>query len=176
MALTHEDAGDAGAAERALARGLEIMPASGDLLFHRGVLLEKRKETAKAIESFREAIKADPNHANAYNYLGYLFAERGENLDEAVALITRAVEIEPDNGYFLDSLGWAYYQKGMIAEALPQMERAASLVSDDAVILEHLGDVYLKAGRGREAVEAWRRALTIAPDNAALKEKIERVP
>ena len=89
-----------------------------------------------------------------------------------MSLIQKAVALEPDNGFFVDSLGWAYFQKGMIPEALAQMERAASLVSDDPVILEHLGDVRLKAGKAELAVEAWRKALAITPDNAALKQKI----
>ena len=130
------------------------MPGNGDLHFQRGVLFDKRKETEKAIAAFREAIKADPKHANAYNYLGYLFADRGTNLDEAVTLIQKAIALEPDNGFFVDSLGWAYFQKGMIPEALEQMERAASLVSDDPVILEHLGDIRLKAGKTERP---WRR-------------------
>ena len=72
----------------------------------------------------------------------------------------------------MDSLGWAYFKKGMIIEALAQMERAATLVSDDPVILEHLGDVRLKAGQTELAVDAWRKALAITPDNNALKQKL----
>jgi tetratricopeptide (TPR) repeat protein len=73
----------------------------------------------------------------------------------------------------VDSLGWTYYQMGMIPEALAQMERAVTLVGDDPVIFEHLGDVRFKAGQTELAIEAWRRALAISPDNAALKQKID---
>ena len=98
----------------------------------------------------REAIKRDPNFADAYNYLGYMFAESGENLDEAVMLTKRALEIDPNNGAYIDSLGWAYFKKGMYKEALIELEKAIKLEAnspDVSDIKEHLKAVRKKLNK-----------------------------
>ena len=78
-------------------------------------MFEKQQKFEDAVRQFRHVITLDPKHAEAYNYVGYMYAERGQNLDEAVTLIGKALALEPDNGYFIDSLGWAYYQQGRYA-------------------------------------------------------------
>jgi Flp pilus assembly protein TadD len=103
------------------------------------------------------AVKVD--HAEALNYLGYAYAERGERLDEAQALLERALRVEPENGYYLDSLGWVYFKKGDLERAVKTLERAAALVGPEATILEHLGDTYRAAHRSGDAAAAYRRAL-----------------
>ena len=90
------------------------------------------------------AIKLDPHHADALNYLGYSYADRGIKMDQALLLTKQAVALKPDNGYYVDSLGWAYFKSGMLTEALAELKRAAALVGDDPVIYEHLGDIYAK--------------------------------
>ncbi len=97
----------------------------------------------------------DPKHAESYNYIGYMYAEKGTNLAEAIQLIQQALALEPENGYFIDSLGWAYYQQGRYPEALRELKRAVSLAKEDPVLYEHLGDAYLKnnlAERGHRGV------------------------
>ena len=105
-----------------------------------------------------------------------MFAERGENLDEAVQLITKALELEPDNGYFIDSLGWAYFQQGRYPEALDQLKRAvAKAKEEDPVIFEHLGDAYAKNGLNDEALTAWEKALQLDPNADGVKKKVEDI-
>src|SRR5439155_1138796 len=95
------------------------------------------------VHEMEEAIRLDPKHADALNYLGYTYAERDMRLEEAVALIQRALAVKPQNGYYLDSLAWAYYKMGRFQEALAEMKRAVAVVPDDPVFLEHLGDIFL---------------------------------
>ena len=113
-----------------------------------------------------------PGLADAYNYLGYMYAEKGVNLDEAIELIGEALKIEPDNGAYIDSLGWAYFQKGMVDEALAELEKAAGLMGDDPTIREHLGDAYRRKGMLGRAAEEWRKALELDPDNEEIREKL----
>jgi tetratricopeptide (TPR) repeat protein len=94
-----------------------------------------------------------------------MYAERGINLDEALTLIQKALELDPDNGYFIDSLGWVYYQQGRYADALRELERAAERAKDDPEIFDHLGDAYLKNGKVEEAIAAWERALRVDTEN-----------
>lgn len=103
-----------------------------------GAYYDKIKKGSLAEAEFREAIRLNPKFSDAYNYLGYMYAEEGSNLDEAVALIKKAIELEPDNGAYIDSLGWAYFQKGKFSEALIELEKAVKLEPDDATIKEHL--------------------------------------
>ncbi len=105
-----------------------------------------RSSSAPTTPSARSAacIAIDPKHAEAYNYIGYMYAERGTNLTEALELVQHALALEPENGYFIDSLGWVYYQQGRYPEALRELQRAADRAKDDPVIFDHLGDAYLK--------------------------------
>jgi tetratricopeptide (TPR) repeat protein len=121
-------------------------------------------------------IAIDPKHAEAYNYVGYMYAERGENLEEAIQLITKALDLEPENGYFIDSLGWAYYQQGRYPEALRELERAVQKAKEpDAVIFDHLGDAYVKTGRHEEALAAWEQSLQLDPNAAGVKKKMDEL-
>jgi len=110
-------------------------------------------------------IALDPKHAESYNYIGYMYAEKGTNLSEAIQLIQQALAIEPENGYFIDSLGWAYYQQGRYQEALRELKRAVSLAKEDAVLYEHLGDAYLKNNLANEAIDAWEKSLKVDPES-----------
>ncbi|MFP3999154.1 MAG: tetratricopeptide repeat protein, partial [Desulfobacterales bacterium] len=117
-----------------------------------------------------------PENADALNYLGYTFADRGIRLDEAESLIRRALDIEPENGYILDSMGWLYYRKGDYKRARIYIENALEKVPDDPVILEHMGDVYLKLSDRAKALKYYRQARenTGKEENRAeLSEKIE---
>jgi Flp pilus assembly protein TadD len=134
---------------------------------------EKQSRFDDAVQRFRRVIEIDPKHAEAYNYVGYMYAERGENLDEAVDLIGKALALEPENGYFIDSLGWAYYQQGRYPEALHELKRAVQRAKEDPVIFEHLGDAYLKNGLDEDALAAWEKSLQLDPSSETVRKKIE---
>jgi tetratricopeptide (TPR) repeat protein len=147
-----------------LREGLSVDDKNKDLHFQLGVVQEKQQRFDDAIRSFRRVIALDSKHAESYNYIGYMYAERGTNLGEAIQLIQQALAIEPENGYFIDSLGWAYYQQGRYPEALRELKRAVSLAKEDPVLYEHLGDAYLKNNLSNEAIEAWEKSLKTDPD------------
>ncbi|MEL6359737.1 MAG: tetratricopeptide repeat protein [Pseudomonadota bacterium] len=132
-------------------------------------------EWPPAEADLKKAVELAPEEATTLNYLGYSWAERGLNLDEAFGLIEKAVSLQPNSGAITDSLGWAYYQLGNYDEAVVQLERAATLEPDDPTITDHLGDVYWRLGRNREARYQWKHALTLEPADdlrADLDEKI----
>ncbi len=121
----------------------------------------------------KKAVELAPEEATTLNYLGYSWAERGENLEEAFRLIEKAVELEPGSGAITDSLGWAHYQRGDYAVAVGHLETAASLEPSDPTITDHLGDVYWRLGRPIEAKYEWRRVLELdAPEK--LRAEVER--
>ena len=113
----------------------------------------------RAEEIFRQIITADPRHAPALNYLGYMLADRGRKLPEALTLIERAIAVGGETPAYLDSLGWAYYRLERYDEAIGPLERAASAAPAASVIQDHLGDAYVKLGRHEQAAEAFERAL-----------------
>jgi tetratricopeptide (TPR) repeat protein len=132
--------------------------------------LGRKKE---ALTHFQRIIEIDSVNAIALNYVGYTYAERAESLVYALALIEKALSLEPDNGYYLDSRGWVYYRMRRYEAALADIERAAFLV-EDAVILEHLGDVYFQLGTIDRAREAYQKALNDDPGNKILLRKLRR--
>jgi tetratricopeptide (TPR) repeat protein len=141
--------------EQAVAR----VPGDRVLAFDLAAAYERDGRTTDAERAFRALIDADPTHADALNYLGYMLADRGQQLDEAVGLITRALALEPSNPSFLDSLGWAHYRLGQLDLALDPLERAAAVLPETSVIQDHLGDVYFGLKRYRDAARTWDRAL-----------------
>ncbi len=148
---------------------------NGDFYFSYGISAEQAGRFAKAAEALRKSIELDPaKAARACNYLGYMWADRGENLDEAEALIRKAVDSEPDNGAYLDSLGWVYFKKGLYAQACKELTRAVELLkADDSVVFDHLGDACEKLGRTAEAVTCWQKALLLDAGNESIAAKID---
>lgn len=140
-----------------------------------GAAAEQAALYDKAAELFRKAIALDPpNAAEAYNYLGYMWAEQNSHLEEAEDAVKRALQLAPDNGAYLDSLGWVQYRQGRYAEALENVQHAIqNLPREDGVVLEHLGDIYLKLDRLPQALAAWQKAKTLEPTNKDLEVKIE---
>lgn len=155
----------------AFREGIHHNPKSADLQFNLGSAYDKLDKFDEVEEAMEAAIKLDPHHADALNYLGYSYAERGIKIEQAIALTKQAVALKPDNGYYVDSLGWAFFKSGQLPEALREIQRAASLVGDDPVIYEHLGDIYAKQQRISEAREAWLHALELDPSNSKLMER-----
>jgi tetratricopeptide (TPR) repeat protein len=144
--------------------------------FRLGLAYERTGALGRAVETFESLLRDAPNFAPALNYLGYLWIERGERLEEAIELVRRAVRLEPDNAAYVDSLGWGYYQLGQLDLAIPLLERAVRLSPNDAVILEHLGDALLGAGVRQRALEVYRRALeTRNSPSEGLAEKLKQL-
>lgn len=127
--------------------------------FIQGSVYERQKKYDLAEERFRKVLAMDADNPNALNYLGYMLAERGVRLDEAVTLIKKALEAEPHNGAYLDSLGWAYYKQGKLDLAEEFLRKAITRSPNDATLHDHLADVYNKKGKLKEAVQHWERAL-----------------
>ncbi len=147
---------------------------SRQALFLLGAAQERSGQRPAAIATFQRLLEMSPDHTPTLNYLGYMWAEKSENLDEAVTLILRAVAQEPDNGAYVDSLGWAYYQLGRYQEARRHLEWAARLVPDDATIFEHLGDLYLALEEIEQARDSYRAALDLEADNSEeLRQKLQ---
>jgi tetratricopeptide (TPR) repeat protein len=143
--------------------------------FNYGAAAEQAGLYDKAAELLRKSITLDPpNSAEACNYLGYMWADHNMNLDEAETMIKRALEKEPNNASYMDSLGWVEFRKGKFDRALTDLLRAAKTAEhDDPVVFEHIGDTYLKLNRMPEALESWQKALTLDPKNKNLAEKVE---
>jgi len=127
--------------------------------FMRGAMYEKQKKLPEAEAEFRKVLSANPDNASALNYLGYMLADRDLRLQEAHQLIARAVELEPQNGAFLDSLGWVKFRLGRLEEAETLLRQALQRVSRDPIVHDHLGDVYFQQGKLREAIGQWERSL-----------------
>jgi tetratricopeptide (TPR) repeat protein len=129
------------------------------LFFLRGELAERQKHYEPAEQFFRQALEQDPTNALTLNYLGYMLADKGNRLAEALKLIQKAVELEPMNGAYLDSLGWAYFKLGDYERAEESMRQAVQRDSSDPTVHDHLGDLYEKTGRIRLAAAQWELAL-----------------
>jgi tetratricopeptide (TPR) repeat protein len=164
--------------ERALVTAANIHPAllDSDFYLSYGGAAERAGHYVKAEELLRKSIALAPSRsAEACNHLGYMWAELGINLDEAEQLILRALEMDPGNGAYTDSLGWVYFKQGRHQEALAELQRAASLLeTPDPVVLDHLGDAHEKLGQMSEAVRHWQKALELDPENPDLADKIDR--
>jgi tetratricopeptide (TPR) repeat protein len=132
-----------------------------------------RKNDAE--KTVRQLVALEPGNADALNYLGYLLAERGQQLDEAIRLVRRALDIEPNNPNYLDSLGWAYFRRGDYDQAEKYLAPAAQQMPRNATVQEHMGDILAKRGRWQDAIAAWTRALQsdgTDVNRAALEKKI----
>jgi tetratricopeptide (TPR) repeat protein len=137
------------------------------LLFLRGALAERQKHYEPAEDFFRQALDLDPSNAMVLNYLGYMLADKGAKLPEALKLIRKAVEEEPMNGAYLDSLGWAYFKMGQYELAEENLRQAVERDQTDPTVHEHLGDLYEKTGRIRLAAAQWQLSLTEFSKSAA---------
>jgi tetratricopeptide (TPR) repeat protein len=162
IAQVYSEAKRYGEAEDAVRKSLALTPKPEDQEFARfmlGSVYERQKKYDLAEEEFKKVLSTNPSNAAAANYLGYLLADRGVRLEESVQYIQKALQVDPNNGAYLDSLGWAYYKMRRFDLAQPPLEKAARLVSNDPTILEHLGHVYVGLGKKQQAQEEWERAL-----------------
>ena len=140
-----------------------------NIAFLRAASLERQKKYDQAEETFRKILVTNPNNPAVLNYLGYMFADKGTRLDEALGMIKKAVDLDPANGAYLDSLGWAYFKLGKYDLAEDNLTKASQHMGADPTVQEHLGDLYQKTGRLKLAAAHWERALqewnkTVAPE------------
>lgn len=157
--------------EAILAREPDSVPVS----YRLASAYERIGRVPEAVALLERVLERAPDFAPALNYLGYLWIERGEHLDRAVEMVRKAVRIDPDNGAYVDSLGWGYFRLGRFPEAVALLERAARLVPGDPTVLEHLGDALAAAGERERARDAYRRAIDAGAPAEALAERLARV-
>jgi tetratricopeptide (TPR) repeat protein len=163
--------------DRAIQRLPEITLGHWPLLYSRGITRERTNRWPEAEADFLAALELQPEQPLVLNYLGYSWVDQGLNLAEAETMLRRAVDLRPDDGYIVDSMGWAYYRLERFDEAVTYLERAVELRPDDPVINDHLGDAYWQVGRHREARFQWQRALTFEPEDdqiVLIEEKLRR--
>ena len=130
-----------------------------DVFFMRGALLERQKKYDASEEAFRKVLALNPEHVATLNYLGYMLADRNVRLDEAYKMIQKAVDMEPNTGAYLDSLGWVYFRQGKLTDAERILVRAVALTGQDPTVHDHLGDVYMKLGKTQEAIAQWNASM-----------------
>jgi tetratricopeptide (TPR) repeat protein len=157
--------------------GIDAMPAAAEknawvTYYYRGICEERSKQWTKAEADMRKALGMQPEQPHVLNYLGYSWIDQGINLDEGMKMIKRAVDQRPDDGYIVDSLGWAFYRIGNFEDAVKNLERAIDLKPEDPTINDHLGDAYWRVGRILEAKFQWAHARDLKPEPEELP-KIE---
>ncbi|HRC26571.1 MAG TPA: tetratricopeptide repeat protein, partial [Alphaproteobacteria bacterium] len=158
------------------AYGARNKPVPWMLYYLRGMMRERMGLWAQAESDLKAALALAPEEPYVLNNLGYGWADRGQNLSEALAMLKKAAALRPSDGYIADSLGWALYRSGRYMDAVNPMEKAVESVPSDSLINEHLGDVYWRVGRRREARFQWQRALNFGDDpgaSARLEAKIK---
>ena len=163
--------------DRAFNRIVKLERRHWTLLYARGIALERDKKWPRAEADFLKALEFEPEQPYVLNYLGYSWIDQGLHLDRARKMIEKAVELRPNDGYIVDSMGWALYRIGDFDGAARELERAIELRPEDPVINDHLGDAYWKVGRRAEARFQWRRSLSLEPEDSlrpAIEAKINR--
>jgi tetratricopeptide (TPR) repeat protein len=164
------------AARDNILRAISIKNDEETYYFYLAVAYEKLNEIDKSIANLKLAINYNKSSARSYNYLGYIYADKNMNIDEGLTLVQKALDIEPDNGAYLDSLGWIYYRKGEYVSALKNLllaeEKLDETGTPDYVVYDHLGDTYLKIDNKVKAVYYWEKALKLEK-NSAIEEKLK---
>src|SRR3954469_12870405 len=160
--------------------GIDALPSANEkgnwvYYYFRGICEERSKQWSKAESDMRKALELQPEQPHVLNYLGYSWIDQGINLDDGMKMIKRAVEQRPDDGYIVDSLGWAYYRIGNFEESVKSLERAIDLKPEDPTVNDHLGDAYWRVGRKLEARFQWAHARDLKPepeDLVKIKQKL----
>ena len=161
------------------ARAESLAKAAGDqqirpqFYFWYGSACDQAGHFEQAEKLFETCIQANPQADEALNYLAYMWALRGIKLDRALEYVQRALAIDPDDGAYIDTLGWVYFKRGDYELALTALKRANDLIADDPTITEHVGDALQALGQKREALRYWTKSLRYAPDNAELRAKLK---
>ncbi len=165
-------------AAEVIARATDAKRLTPLFYFQYGSALERKGDYSESVKYFEKALELKPDFYEAANYLGYMWAERGENLERAKELIERAIKAEPKNNAYLDSLAWVLFKLGKPRAALPFMQQAVEIAEAenerDATIYDHLGDILLACGEAEKARAAWRNALSLGP-NEDIRKKLEKL-
>jgi len=162
MTQVYLDAKRFAEAEEVTNKAIALFPKPEDqemARFMLGDVYEHERKYDQAEEQFKKVLAVDPLNAQAFNYLGYMLAERGVRLEESVNYIKKALQFDPNNGAYLDSLGWALYKMGSYEQAAAPLEKAARLITNDPTVQEHLGHLYVRLGRKADAEREWEAAL-----------------
>ncbi len=165
IAEAYVQAGESAAAVALIRSSIAARPEDLDLQFQLGSLLERGNDRKASEQVFLDILKKNPDHAPSLNYLGYMWAESGTNLERAQDMLTRAVGQEPNNGAYVDSLGWVYFRLGNLELAEKYLTDAARLLPRDATVHEHLGDVLAKRGDMQRALQSYRTAVELDPES-----------
>lgn len=168
-----ESAGRHRAARRVLEQAITKWPDDTELLYALGVIYDKLQLSQRSREIMDQIILKDPEHADALNFLGYSLVEQNKDLERAEVLIKKALSIDPENGYIIDSLAWLYLRIGQFEKAWEQIQRAVDRVTDDATLWEHYGDIARSLGNKDKAREGYSNALELAPNNSSVQEKLK---
>jgi Flp pilus assembly protein TadD len=145
------------------------------LFYFRGICYERSKQWPKAEADFKEALELDPDQPLVLNYLGYSWVDQGLNLEEAFKMLRRAVELRPNDGYIVDSLGWAHFKLGQYDKATETLEKAINLKPADPILNDHLGDAYWRVNRRVEAHFQWNHARDMGPDSEDLPAILKKI-
>jgi len=145
------------------------------LFYFRGICFERSKQWPKAEADFKKALELYPDQPQVLNYLGYSWVDQGVNLDEAFKMLRRAVDLRPNDGYIVDSLGWAHYKLGHYQEATEALEKAIDLKPADPVVNDHLGDAYWRVNRRIEAHFQWNHARDMQPEPEDLPRILDKI-
>ena len=184
LALAHMSLNENNEAYENINKAIKLNDTKDTYYFEQGALLERLGQFDEAIASMKHTLKINPHHSNAHNFIGYIYATKGEDLDKALSHLEQALDIQPRNGYFLDSLGWIYHKKGQPQQALIHIKKAMVYAQPDPVLYDHLGDVYFSMENVTEARKAWKTSLALTlkkledptgeiPDPEKLRKKIQ---
>ncbi|MDD5432316.1 MAG: tetratricopeptide repeat protein [Candidatus Omnitrophica bacterium] len=153
---------------------LGLSPNDASVHFYLGSIYNELNKFDLAEKELKRAIELKADYHEALNYLGYIYVEANKNLDKAFTLINKAIELEPNSGAYIDSLGWYYFKKGNFEQALKNLEKAASL-EDDPIIYDHLADTYYKLKNQQKAKSNWEKSLSLDPKQDKVKKKLAGV-
>ncbi|MEW6101973.1 MAG: tetratricopeptide repeat protein [Candidatus Omnitrophota bacterium] len=159
-------------AEAAYRLILELSPDNAEAHFYLANVYHETANYPSAVKEAKKAIELKADYHEALNFLGYLYADEGKNLSQAEAMIRKALEFEPENGAYIDSLGWLYFKKEKYQEAVKELERAVSLIQDP-VVYDHLGDAYLKINDPEKAKINWEKSLALDAEQPKVRKKLE---
>ncbi len=182
LALGYDDTGKTSKARALLGELLKKNPDYAEARMQLAVISERVGDMPAVEENFRYLLAKNPGNANVLNYLGYALADRGQKLDEAEAMIEKAVALEPANGAYLDSLAWVKFRRGRMPEAMAAVKKAVAAVWDDPVVWGHAGDIYEAAGDDVSAWRSWKRAAMLekagkrGPAEARIKALQKKIP
>ncbi len=178
LSQIYVDAKRYGEAEKVMRRAEEQKLDESRIKYQLATVYESQKDYDKAESLFKEILKENPKDGPTLNYFGYMLADRGVRLDEAVKMVQEALTVEPNNPAYLDSLGWAFFKLNDLQQAEKYLLQAGNMEKRDPVIADHIGDLYSKSGNLEKAQEFYKRSLSVGgkpEDVQKVKAKLEKV-